>query len=364
MSQIIFLCIFILTALHLNALAYPKKVKIYYENGAGETYWATADVSQEKTVPIPVNGESAVGMNIYKLTFMGPDGRTRSAYTTDALVEAYEKIKSYQDNHPGELLRIPRTTGGFSPGKIETPYLKVVYAQSGRTRIVTDVGANVSFDDFARHGGSSKGTPSMSFTGEFVSSPYTKRLLLSGWTNGTPKLGGSDGKYTFPDLSKVDLKQQRFLLDFGKHPYDRNKQLLYPVYVDHYEGDDAVIIAPHEVQKLERAKKGEKVKVSYWVVPKSYLRVAPDTPAGDALLQKARLQFVEDERQVAERNAPIETIIRANRHNPNTIVEVTVGNDLNESIISFRAGVSGKQSSSSGVSSDKDCNGAYDAGSN
>ncbi len=338
MSRPLILLAFLMS---LSTFAFPpNRVVVYYQDSNGDSEYYSAKVEHVHSADVPVNGDSFVPFDLYRLTFTGKDGVVRTAFTADQLLHSYEDLAGYHAAHRSDLVRVERSTGGFSPGQMSYPYMRIGWSSRIRGRLAEEVGLKVKFGDFARTGGDSHEDPVANRRGEFEEGGYSKRATLEGWRDGKPQLKYIHGDYIFPDLDEVNLKQQRFLIDFGKSPFDSGKQLLYPVYVDRYEGDDAVIVAPHEMQKLEKSRVGEKVRLSYWVVPRSILRVAPSGDEGESLLTNARSRFIDDMGIVQERKLPVATIIRANRPKVDQVIVVTAGNDLGESVLMLRRVVS------------------------
>ena len=321
-----------LIAFCLQAFApeYPPAVTINYTDETG-THLGQAFVSKWVGLNVPVNGDSVIPIQAFKLEYQDLHGKHRTAFTTNAFLDEYARVAKYFSDKRNESLLVRRSTGGYSAGSYASPYLDLTKRATGE--IATNVGAQVKFGDFDRLEGVSQNDPVLDpATGAFKAVTYFKPMRLVSWDGETPQFRGVPGRFEFPDLAQVGLNGQRFLLDFGKHPFNKEKQLLYPVYVDHFVGENAVLIAPHEVQKLKRAREGERVKVAYWVVPKSILRVAPQGETGDKLLLETGTQFVDDLGEIEQRQLPIETIIRANRHDADHLVEVAAGGSFRDTL--------------------------------
>lgn len=303
-------------------------VRVSYRDSRGQTHDASARVMSDL--------DSGPGSPAHVLRFVGQDGIERSARVSQALLASYRQLSTYYQDHPGRALAVPRSTGGNSAANVQRPYLMIPHLGVGRA--ATEVGVIAELLDYERLGGP-HGDPALGPRGRFETQRYVKRVPFKNWEGGIPRFGGGAHEFSFPANPDPDPRQQRYLLDFGRHPFQADRQLLHPVYVDRFEGSDAVVINPLDLQLLEKARAGEKVKLAYWVVPKAVLRMAPEGEKGNHLLLAARRHFVEDQGEVAERGLARETLFRINRHAADTL-EVIAGESLEESVVRLRTEVS------------------------
>jgi hypothetical protein len=254
---------------------------------------------------------------------------------------------------PNTLFPAHRTTGGYSPAKVTG----LVLWPSARAKDgIRPIDLYVAFADFRRSGGA-HGDPVMGAHG-FETVEYSKPLGVESVVERPGQLpkvtiavGGQEPTtYEFEPMTlpKPDQfpepKDQRFVLDFGKHPYPDHQelrriadpQLFYRVYVARVEGSDAIIVRPDSLKALEQAQAGQRVKVNYYRVPLRLLRVAPTGKAGENLLREAGMNFVRDQGIVAEQpgEAGMDALFRANRFSGGRL-DTIAGGSLLESMTSF-----------------------------
>lgn len=322
--------LFLATLLLCHLALAEDSVQIRYKDSRNHTHFAAAKVEKWQMIPPHPSDPAGLPIQAYRLTFRGDDGQTRTALTTQTFLNEYQRLDAYLKNKPAEVWQVERTTGGYSAGTQSGAVLSLERGRSGGI-IARGCGTEMRFQDYYR-GLSSQGDPVLTLAGTFDPSWFSKFADVVEWKNGEPKFANVAGKFEYPHVGDGDLRSQRYLLDFGKNPFDKSKQLLYSVYVDRFEGDDAIVIAPHELQKLEGARQGTKAKIKYWKVPKALLRVAPTGGEGDRLLRSARSQFIDDAAEAKKRSLPIDFLIRANRYQADQEIEVDVGESMAHSV--------------------------------
>lgn len=256
---------------------------------------------------------------------------------------------------PTHLFTAHRSSGGFSPAQVGG----VIFHADGPADQADrrPMGLFVNFSDFQRQGGDSQGDPILGRDG-FETVNYQKPLAIDSVQESEGKITGvkinggrTVGVYDFAPMALpkagefLPPKEQRFVLDFGKHPFPNHPevtdpQLFYRVYVARVEGSDAIIVRPDSLAALEKAKAGQRVQVAYYRVPLRLLRVAPTGKVGDALLQKAGSNFIRDmglansQTLVGASEAGLDNFFRANKFSGGRVGTV-VGLDLRGSLTSF-----------------------------
>ena len=329
-------------------------------NGESRTEYRSGVVrarSANERVAVPVNDRSIIEVSLPGPFVLDAPGDPRDG---KVLSEAqYRRLRTLRDRFVSaapsseRVFAAHRSTGGFSAATVTG----IIFDFDGASlpgRL--DLGLYVSFSDFRRTGGESRGDPILGPNG-FDTVTYIKPLrIIAIEDEGSPtpriRIRGNGGvphdfePMRLPRPGEVpEPRKQRFVLDFGSHPFFdsprfpevTDPQLLYRVYVARVEGSDAIVVRPDSLRALERAKAGELVAVNFYRVPVSLLRVAPSGVDGDQLLQQAGLDFLRDEG--IARTLPGETgmdaFFRANRWHGGTVATLA-GTNLADSMDSLR----------------------------
>lgn len=258
--------------------SYPRLVDFYYQNTEGKVYQQTARVTLLTDKQNPWGDK-----NTYVAEYSNSDGGVKKFFVREQTLADYQDVQTYYKEHPQERVSVARSSGGDSPGKVIGP---VIYVEPNifKQRVGDKLQVATEFRDLD--------------SPESDKGPLrrTKTLPLTGFDEkGRPVLEGATGPFSYPEVSKNKVEPQRFVIDLGRHPKD-NTSMVYPVHVDSYEGENALIVTGSQLGKIEKAKPGEAVEVTYWEVPRDVLRVVPkdDQGKGDEFLSKAQAQFTAD----------------------------------------------------------------------